>query len=223
MANIQEVFDSIAGQFKDLQGLHPGLWPIAPRILAVIGLFVGVLALGWFFYWTDQLSEIDLGQQEEQKLKDSYKIKIQQSISLDTLKEQQKLVLQYVSRMEKQLPSTAEYAALLDDINSAANGRGVSMEIFEPGIVSVKDYYAELPIKIQMVANYHDMGQFVADVAKLPRIVTLNDLTLSVSKNPKKSGIVLDGEARTYRYLDSDEVSKQADQRKKDKDKEVKK
>lgn len=223
MANLKETFDSIAGQFSDLQGLHPGLWPIAPRILAVIGLFAAVLTLGWLFYWTDQLSALDQGQQEEQKLKETFKTKIQQSISLETLKEQQKLVLQYVSRMEKQLPSTAEYAALLDDINSAANGRGVAMENFEPGVVTVKDYYAELPIKIQMIANYHDMGKFVADVAKLPRIVTLNDLTLSVSKNPKKSGIVLDGEARTYRYLDPEEVSKQAEQRKKDKAKDAKK
>ncbi len=148
----------------------------------------------------------------------SYKLKVQQSISLDALKEQRKLVLQYVSRMEKQLPSTAEYAAVLADINSAANGRGLNMDIFKPSAATIKDYYAELPIEIQMVANYHDMGQFVADVAKLPRIVTLNNLSFSVSKDAKKPGIIMDGIAKTYRYLDPEEIAAQAAERKKSKE-----
>lgn len=218
MSNIKEKFDSVASQFQDLNGLHPGLWPLAPRLLAGIGLFAFVLLVGWWFYWSPQLDEIDLGQQEEQKLKDTYKIKVQQSISLDALKEQRKLVLQYVSRMEKQLPSTAEYAAVLDDINSAANGRGLSMDIFKPVAASIKDYYAELPIEIQMVANYHDMAQFVADIAKLPRIVTLNNLTFTVSKDAKKPGIIMDGVAKTYRYLDPEEIAAQAAERKKSKE-----
>ncbi|MBR7801643.1 type 4a pilus biogenesis protein PilO [Undibacterium fentianense] len=219
MADIKEKFDSVIGQFQDLNGLHPGLWPLAPRLLAAFGLFLFVLFVGWWFYWSTQLEEIDLGQQEEQKLKDTFKIKVQQSISLDALKEQRKLVLQYVSRMEKQLPSTAEYAAVLEDINSAANGRGLNMEIFKPAAATIKDYYAELPIEIQMIANYHDMAQFVADVAKLPRIVTLNNLTFAVSKDAKKPGIVMDGIAKTYRYLDPAEIAEQAALRKKEKEK----
>nr|WP_315484168.1 type 4a pilus biogenesis protein PilO [uncultured Undibacterium sp.] len=218
MSNIQEKFDSIASQFRDLNGLHPGLWPLVPRLLTAIGLCVFVLFVGWWFYWSTQLEEIDLGQQEEQKLKDTFKTKVQQSISLEALKEQRKLVLQYVSRMEKQLPSTAEYAAVLADINSAANGRGLSMDIFKPAAATIKDYYAELPIEIQMVANYHDMGQFVADIAKLPRIVTLNNLSFSVSKDAKKPGIVMDGIAKTYRYLDPEEIATQAAERKKSKE-----
>lgn len=218
MSNIKEKFDSVSRQFQDLNGLHPGLWPLAPRLLAAVGLCVFVLFVGWWFYWSTQIEEIDLGQQEEQKLKDTYKMKVQQSISLDALKEQRKLVLQYVSRMEKQLPSTAEYAAVLDDINSAANGRGLSMDIFKPVAATIKDYYAELPIEIQMVANYHDMAQFVADVARLPRIVTLNNLTLTVSKDAKKPGIIMDGIAKTYRYLDPEEIATQAAERKKSKE-----
>ena len=117
--------------------------------------------------------------------------------------------------MEKQLPSSAEYASLLDDINSAANGRGLSMDNFEPGAVVVKDYYAELPIKIQMVANYHDMGQFIGDIAKLPRIITLNNLVFTASKDPKKPGIIFRWWRRPT-LLDPEEIAAQAEQKKKD-------
>jgi type IV pilus assembly protein PilO len=223
MANFKETIESIESQFRDLNGLHPGLWPIAPRMMAAGALSLLVLVAGWFFYWDPQIEEIDRGQQEEQKLKDTYKSKLQQSISLDALKEQKKLVDQYVLRMEKQLPSSAEMGALLDDINSAANGRGLSFDLFKPGTVVVKNYYAELPIDIQMIANYNDLGQFVSDIAKLPRIITLNNLTFSVSKDPKKPGIVLDGIAKTYSYLDPDEVATQQDLKKKEKEKGAKK
>ncbi len=225
MATIQEQFEGLVSQFRNLNGLHPGLWPLAPRLVSAVAVFLAVLLGGWIFYWSGQLDDIDRGEQEEQKLKDTYKTKLQQSISLEALKDQRRLVLQYVSKMEKQLPSSAEYASLLDDINSAANGRGLSMDLFEPGNVTVKDYYAELPIKIQMVANYHDMGQFISDIAKLPRIITLNNLVFSASKDPKKPGIVLDGIAKTYRYLDPEEIAAQAEQKKKDKakDREAKK
>lgn len=223
MADIKEMIASVEAQFADLSGLHPGLWPLVPRLMAAIGIFVLTIGIGWFFYWSDQINEIDLGQQEEQKLKDSYKNKVQQSISLDALKEQKKLVDQYVLRMEKQLPSSAEMGALLDDINSAANGRGLSFDLFKPGDVAVKDYYAEQPIVIQMVANYNDLGEFVSDIAKLPRIITLHNLSFSVSKDAKKPGIVLDGIAKTYRYLDPEEVATMQEQKKKDKEKGAKK
>lgn len=216
MANIQEQLEDLGNQFRDLNGLHPGLWPIAPRLLAAIAVVAGVVLAGWGLYWSSQIEDIERGEQEEQKLKDTFKTKTQQSISLDALKEQRKLVLQYVSRMEKQLPSSAEYASVLDDINSAANGRGLNMDLFSPGAVVVKDYYAELPIQIQMVANYHDMGQFISDVAKLSRIITLNNLAFSASKDPKKPGIILDGVAKTYRYLDPEEIAAQAEQKKKE-------
>ncbi len=223
MADIKEMIESIETQFSDLNGLHPGLWPLVPRMIAAVGVFVLTIVIGWFFYWSDQMSEIDLGQQEEQKLKDSYKAKMQQSISLDALKEQKKLVDQYVLRMEKQLPSSAEMGALLDDINLAATGRDLSFDLFKPGDIAVKDYYAEQPISIQMVANYNDLGKFVSDIAKLPRIITLHNLNFSVSKDAKKPGIVLDGIAKTYRYLDPEEVAAVQEQKKKDKEKGAKK
>ena len=113
MANLKELGESIAAQFRDLNGLHPGLWPIAPRLLSAFGLVLLVIGSGWYFYWDGQLNDLEAGQQEEQKLKDAFKQKMQQAISLDALKEQRKLVLQYVATMEKQLPSKAEMPAAL--------------------------------------------------------------------------------------------------------------
>lgn len=211
MINAKEFVESISAQFRDLNGVHPGLWPIAPRLMSGIALVIFVIFSGWYFYWSGQLEELDLGQQEEQKLKDSFKQKMQQAISLDALKEQRKLVLQYVATMEKQLPSKAEMAALLSDINQAGTGRGLTFELFRPITVIVKDYYAEQPIEIKLVGNYHDIGQFVSDIAKLPRIVTLNNLQITSGKD---SNLVLDVTAKTFRYLDPDEVSAQADLKK---------
>ena len=207
MANLKELSESISAQFRDLNGVHPGLWPIAPRILSAVGSVALVVVLGWYFYWSGQIDELDAGQQEEQKLKDSFKQKMQQAISLDALKEQRKLVLQYVATMEKQLPSKSEMDALLSDINQAGLGRGMTFDLFKPGQVVAKDYYAELPIDIKLSGNFHDMGEFAGDIAKLPRIVTLNNLSISTGKD---SNLILDVVAKTFRYLDPDEISAQA-------------
>jgi type IV pilus assembly protein PilO len=123
------------------------------------------------------------------------------------LKEQRKLVIQYVARMEKQLPSKSEMAGLLTDINQAGAGRGLVFSSFKPGQVVVKDYYAELPIEIRLTGNYHDLGEFVSDIAKLSRIVTLNNLAISSNKD---SQLVLEVVAKTFRYLDPDEITAQA-------------
>jgi type IV pilus assembly protein PilO len=212
--NIKDFGESLNAQFRDLNGVHPGLWPIAPRMLAAVGLVLFVVLLGWYFYWDGQLTDLDTGAAEEVKLKDAYKQKMQQAVNLDALKEQRKLVLQYVATMEKQLPSKAEMDALLSDINQAGLGRGLQFESFRPGLATVRDYYAELPIDIRLVGNYHDMGQFVADIAKLPRIVTLNNLSINTGKD---NNLSLDVVAKTFRYLDKDELSEQADKKKKDK------
>ena len=207
MANLNEIGESIAAQFRDLNGLHPGLWPIAPRILSAFGLVLLVIFSGWYFYWDGQLNDLDAGEQEEQKLKDSFKQKMQQAISLDALKEQRKLVLQYVATMEKQLPSKAEMASLLSEITQAGVGRAMTFENFKPGQIVAKDYYAELPIDIKLTGNYHDMGEFASDIARLSRIVTLNNLSITAGKD---STLILDVVAKTFRYLDPDEISAQA-------------
>ncbi|CAN5852991.1 type 4a pilus biogenesis protein PilO [soil metagenome] len=207
MQNINEFIESIKAQFQDLNGLHPGLWPLAPRVLSAIGSLAVVVFLGWYFYWSGQIEEQERGQIEEQKLKDSFKQKMQQAISLDALREQRKLVLQYVATMEKQLPSKAEMDALLSDINQSGLGRGLQFELFKPGQVVAKDYYAELPIDIKLTGNYHDMGEFVSDIAKLPRIVTLNNLSMTSDKDAR---VILDVVAKTFRYLDPEEITAQA-------------
>jgi type IV pilus assembly protein PilO len=139
-----------------------------------------------------------------------------QAINLEALEAQQQQVNRYVERLEKQLPSKAEMAALLSDINQAGLGRGLQFELFKPGQVAVRDYYAELPIDIKVTGSYHAIGEFAADMAKMPRIVTLNNLSLSTGKD---GTLALDAVAKTFRYLDQDELDQQAQERKKNKKK----
>ncbi|WP_075794264.1 type 4a pilus biogenesis protein PilO [Massilia putida] len=209
--DLKQSFADLAAQFEGLQGRHPGLWPLAPRVLCAAGVMAAVLGLGYFFYWNGQFEEQDALAAQELKLRDDYKIKMAQAINLDALEAQQQQVNRYVERLEKQLPSKAEMAALLSDINQAGIGRGLQFELFKPGQVVVKDYYAELPIDIKVTGHYHDIGAFAADMAKMPRIVTLNNLTLTAAKDGTLS---LDAIAKTFRYLDQDELDAQAKSRK---------
>ena len=209
--DLKQSFADLAAQFEGLQGRHPGLWPLAPRLLCAAGVMAVVMGLGYFFYWSGQFEEQDALAAQELKLRDDYKIKMAQAINLDALEAQQQQVNLYVERLEKQLPSKAEMAALLSDINQAGIGRGLQFELFKPGQVVVKDYYAELPIDIKVVGTYHDIGEFAADMAKMPRIVTLNNLALTAGKDGTLS---LDAIAKTFRYLDQDELDAQAKARK---------
>ena len=209
--DLKQSFADLAAQFEGLQGRHPGLWPLAPRVLCAAGVMAAVLGLGYFFYWSGQFEEQDALAAQELKLRDDYKLKMAQAINLDALEAQQQQVNRYVERLEKQLPSKAEMAALLSDINQAGIGRGLQFELFKPGQVVVKDYYAELPIDIKVTGHYHDIGEFAADMAKMPRIVTLNNLALTAGKDGMLS---LDAIAKTFRYLDQDELDAQAKARK---------
>ena len=209
--DLKQTFADLAAQFEGLQGRHPGLWPLAPRLLCAAGVMAVVMGLGYFFYWSGQFEEQDALAAQELKLRDDYKTKMAQAINLDALEAQQQQVNRYVERLEKQLPSKAEMAALLSDINQAGVGRGLQFELFKPGQVLVKDYYAELPIDIKVVGTYHDIGEFAADMAKMPRIVTLNNLALTAGKDGTLS---LDAIAKTFRYLDQDELDAQAKARK---------
>ena len=126
-------------------------------------------------------------------------------MNLGELRKQKLQVEEYVTQLEKQLPGKAEMDALLSDINQAGLGRGLQFELFRPGQVAVKDYYAELPIAIKVSGRYHDIGSFAADIANLSRIVTLHNLSLASAKDP--SGLLsMEATARTYRYLDSGEI-----------------
>jgi type IV pilus assembly protein PilO len=209
--DLKQSFSDLAAQFEGLRGRHPGLWPLAPRLLCAAAVMAAVMGLGYFFYWSGQFEEQDTLAAQELKLRDDYKIKMAQAINLDALEAQQQQVNLYVERLEKQLPSKAEMAALLSDINQAGIGRGLQFELFKPGQVVVKDYYAELPIDIKVTGTYHDIGEFAADMAKMPRIVTLNNLALTAGKDGMLS---LDAIAKTFRYLDQDELDAQAKARK---------
>lgn len=206
MADLKNLGGSIAAQFRGLEGRHPGQWPVVPRLLCGAGVFAAVLFLGWFFYWSDQLETLDFGAQEEVKLKDAYKTKVQQAVNLDGLRKQKVLVGEYVATLEKQLPNKAEMDALLSDINQAGLGRGLQFELFKPGQVVVKNYYAELPINIRVSGSYHDIGAFTSDIANLPRIVTLNEMSLA---SGKEGTLSLEAIAKTFRYLDLEEVAAQ--------------
>lgn len=206
MADLKKIGDIVAGQFRGLNARDPGQWPIIPRILCGVGAVIGVIVLGWFLYLSGQHDELDLGEQEEIKLRDAYKSKVRQAINLEALRKQKEQVNEYVSTLEKQLPSKAEMDALLSDINQAGIGRGLQFELFKPGQVVVKDYYAELPIEVKVIGSYHDIGSFTSDIANLPRIVTLNNLNLVAGK---EGVLTLDAVAKTFRYLDGDEVAAQ--------------
>jgi type IV pilus assembly protein PilO len=216
--NLKEIGASLSSQFQGLAGRHPGLWPLAPRVLCAIGVMAAVVALGYFGYWSSQFEDQDRLALEEQNLREAYKTKMAQAINLEALQAQRVQVDQYVERLQKQLPSKAEMAALLSDINQAGLGRGLQFELFKPGQVVVRDYYAELPIDIKVSGTYHDIGAFAADMANLPRIVTLNNMSLSTGKD---GVLLLDAVAKTFRYLDPEEASAQRKARA-DKDKQSK-
>lgn len=198
---------SIADQFKNVNWNDLPNAPPAPKFLALVGILIVVVGLGYWQYWSKLQDELDGVRAEEDKLKVEYKDKKQQAVNLPELKKQLVQVGQYVATLEKQLPSKSEMDALLTDINQAGLGRGLQFNLFRPGSVNVKEYYAELPIAVQVTGGYHDLGAFASDIAALSRIVTLNDMSISAPANG--GPLVMDTTAKTFRYLDNDEVAAQ--------------
>lgn len=193
-------------QFRNLNPNDPSTWPAIPRYALCLLLAAAVVAVLWFVWITNSNDELDAERAREATLKVDYQGKMAQAANLELLKKQREQVQQYVLLLEKQLPSKAEMDALLSDINQAGLGRSLQFELFRPGQVIVKDYYAELPIALRVTGRYHDMGAFAADIANLSRIVTLNNLAIA----PQKDGnLTMDATARTFRYLDDEEQSAQ--------------
>jgi len=207
MKNVTIDFGAVARQFEGLQGRHPGLWPALPKTLLLLAVLASLLFVGWLAYWRGLLEELETGQQQELQLRAEYTDKVKKAVNLDDLRKQKVQVEQYVGVLEKQLPSRAEMDALLTDINQAGVGRGAQLQLFKPGQVQVKDYYAELPITVKVVGNYHDLGSFSSDIANLPRIVTLNNLT--IMRQSKTNLLEMDATAKTFRYLDKEEIDAQ--------------
>ena len=210
--NMAQLQEQLQRQFTNLDTKDPSLWPILPRILLCVFIAAAVAVALWYVKLTDYQAELEAERAKELTLREDYKKKLQKAVSLDLLKKQREQVQQYVLQMEKQLPSKAEMSALLSDINQAGLGRSLQFELFKPGQVVVREYYAELPISIRVTGRYHDMGAFASDVAHLSRIVTLNDVAISVPAKDKEKfagSLVLDATARTFRYLDNEEVQAQ--------------
>ncbi len=200
-------FKKFAEDFKYLNPKDPGTWPVLPKPVALLALLVAVLAGAFFADTQPQLEELERGEADEKKLKDDYLKKKQQAINLDLHKQQLREIDQSFGALLKQLPNRAQMDALLVDINQAGLGRGLSFELFKPaGGETVREFYAELPIQVRVIGNYHDMGAFASDVGQLSRIVTLNDVAISALKDGQ---LQMDVTARTFRYLDDEEVASQ--------------
>jgi type IV pilus assembly protein PilO len=205
-ADIGASLRRMGDQFRGLNPNDPSVWPALPRFGLYLVVAVAVVVALWFLWLTNSNDELEAARAKEVSLRTDYTKKVAQAANLDLLKKQREQVQQYVTLLEKQLPSKAEMDALLSDINQAGLGRSLQFELFRPGQISVKDYYAELPIAVRVTGRYHDMGAFAADVANLSRIVTLNNLSIL----PQKDGaLAMDATAKTFRYLDPEEQAAQ--------------
>lgn len=193
--------------FKDIASA-----PLAVRGLVLLLLFAAMLAAGWYFLWSDSMTQLESTRQEEQTLRDAYTAKKTQAYHYDAYKRRLADVEQSLASMLRQLPNKSEMDALLTDINQAGVGRGLEFELFRPGGETLSDFYATLPVTIKVSGGYHDIAGFVSDLGKLPRIVTLHDINLVPAK---ESALNLDARIQTYRYLDENEMaSKKQDAKK---------
>ncbi len=196
----------------DLRRLDPkiiGSWPALPKLGVLLLLLIGIVIGSYFFDWQGQLEAIDASVKKEQSLRTTFLEKKKQAIDLEAYRKQLADIEKSFGTLLKQLPSKSEMEALLTDINQAGLGRGLQFELFKPAASeTVADFYAELPISIRVTGSYHDMGAFASDISKLSRIVLLNDVTLALNTN-KDGGLTMDAVAKTYRYLDEEEIAKQ--------------
>lgn len=207
-------FQQISEDFRRLNNNDPGTWPIVPKITIFAGVFLVILALGWYFLWQDQLNALSAAEAKEQKLKEEYLEKKKLAVNLDLYRQQLEEIDKSFGALLKQLPNRNEVESLLVEVNQAGLGRGLQFELFKPAAEIVKDFYAELPISVKINGTYHDLGAFAADVAKLPRIVTLNNINISLPAASKdgaaqSSGrLVMDMQVKTFRYLDEEEIAR---------------
>ncbi|MCW5661751.1 MAG: type 4a pilus biogenesis protein PilO [Burkholderiaceae bacterium] len=207
--DVTTFLDHAASQFRGLNAREPGQWPALPKLATWVGAALAVVVAGWFLVVSTAADELQAERDREPGLKADYRNKLAQAVNLTELRRQKLQVQEYVTQLEKQLPGKAEMDALLSDINQAGLGRGLQFELFRPGQVEVKEYYAELPIAIRVTGRYHDIGSFAADVANLSRIVTLHNLNIAAAPRDTSGNLLMDATARTYRYLDTSEVDAQ--------------
>jgi type IV pilus assembly protein PilO len=200
-------FNALLEEFKGTNWQDPGTWHFAPKILVLIAILVGLPVAGFFADTQSQIEELEKGVGEETKLKEDYVDKKKQAVNLDLHRQQLREIDTQFGALLRQLPNKSQMDALLVDINQAGLGRGLQFDLFRPaGAENAREFYAELPITVKVVGTYHDMGAFASDVGQLSRIVTLNDVAIQSSKD---GVLTMDATARTFRYLDDQEVSAQ--------------
>ena len=210
--DVNSAFERATSQFRGLNANEPGQWPLLPKALAWLGATAFMVVMGYLLVINTASDELEAERAKEPTLKADYRGKLAQAVNLSELRKQKLQVQEYVTQLEKQLPGKAEMDALLSDINQAGLGRGLLFELFRPGQVEVKDYYAELPIAIRVTGRYHDIGAFAADVSNLSRIVTLQNLNIgqiSARDAAQNGQLAMEATARTYRYLDANEIAEQ--------------
>jgi len=205
--DVGALFQQLGAQFRGLNPNEPGQWPLAPKLFAWGAAALLALALGYTLLVSAAADGLDAARNQEPDLKADYRAKLGQAVNLSELRKQKQQVQEYVTQLERQLPGKAEMDALLSDINQAGIGRGLQFELFRPGQVEVRDYYAVLPITLRVTGRYHDIGAFTADVANLSRIVTLHNLALTAPPKDSSGTLSMDAVARTYRYLDQSELA----------------
>lgn len=206
-------FKEVAEEFRTLDPKDPGLWPLIPRVLILIAIFLVLLLAAWWLGWRVQFEELEAKQQEEASLREDWLNKKRQAVNLDEHRRQLVEMDRSFGVLLKQLPNRSEMEALLVDVNQAGLGRGLQFELFKPGTESMKDFYAELPITVKLSGSYHDLGAFTGDVAKMPRIVTLNDMEVVelATKDSKKAAsglLTMSTTVKTFRYLDDEEIAR---------------
>ena len=198
---------SLIDDLKTLDTKQPGNWPWPIKIGAFVLIFLLIQVAAWFLLWQAQTEEVERGRAEVTKQKEVFLEKKKLAVNLEAYKQQRAEIEQAFGALLKQLPNKSEMDALLIDINQAGLGRGLAFELFKPASTeNFTEFYAELPVNIKVTGQYHDLGAFASDVAKMPRIVLLTDLKI----DPPKDGVLaMEAVAKTYRYLDEEEVGKQ--------------
>jgi type IV pilus assembly protein PilO len=192
-------------EIRRLNFREVGNWPMLPKIVVLVGIFLIILVAGLFLDWRDQWDALTAAEQVEVGLKAKYTEKKNRAINFDLYVQQLSEVEQSFGALVKQLPNRSEIDALLTDVNQAGLGRGLQFELFKPAAQEkMADFYAELPIDIKITGSYHDMGAFASDIAQLPRIVTLNNVAISADKGT----LAMEAVAKTFRYLDDEEIAK---------------
>ena len=197
--------------WDEIKRLNPrdiGIWPLPAKIGALLLLFLILMGLAAYFGWSPQYDDLESKEKQEVVLRQEYSSKKSQAINLDLYIQQLKEVEQQFGTLLRQLPSKSEMDALLSDINQAGLGRGLQFELFKPSSERLQDFYAEMPVDLRVTGSYHDIAAFTSDVSQLSRIVTLNDIAI-VNKDPKDTVLTMEAVAKTFRYLDDEEVSKQ--------------